>query len=764
MSTGRGWTSSREFLGFVFLALLALVFSLPMPARIDSPRPTGLAQEEAPREDLSADVQRILDASAELPLRFIANAGQVQPPAVYYAEGPGYRFSFTEEEAILSFIKGRGDAARGATLLLAFQEANPDVRLEAQERLPGTVNYLIGSDPARWRTGVPTYQEVGYRDLWPGIDLLFRGGDGTLKYVFHVEPGRTPEDIRLVYAGARGLSLSPRGSLLINTPLGTLRDAAPLSYQIIGGRRVPVESRYRLPQGSNEYGFAVGIYDPRYPLIIDPGLRYSTYLGGGGRDQSNGGVAVDGQGNAYVTGYTLSVDFPTTPGAFQPVRPGSLTIPCPPFLTGHDAFVTKVSPDGSTLMYSTYLGGATGCDEVWDIAVDEGGHAYLGGYTNSVDLPTTPGAFQPADPDPAGNDGFVAKLSADGSALVYSTYLGGTGSDDGVLGIDIDNHGHAYAAGDINSPDFPTTPGAFDQTFNGVYDAFVAKLNQDGSDLIYSTYLGGSDSDLSQHSIAVDPLGNVYVGGGTKSSDFPTTPGAFQSADPDPTGDDAYVAKLNQDGSALVYSTYLGGPSSRGPTIFSNEPVLGLDVDENGRAYVTGRTDSLAFPTTPGAFDTSFNGGAFDAFVAQLERDGSALVASTYLGGAVTETGWNITLAKGHPYVVGNTVSMNFPTTPRAFQPADPDPAASDAYVTEFRRDLSVLLYSTYLGGTGFDQAFGVAVRDDGTAYVTGWTDASNFPTTPEAFQPADPNPVPGLAGRDVFVTKLQTEPVSPTA
>jgi len=487
----------------------------------------------------------------------------------------------------------------------------------------------------------------------------------------------------------------------------------------------------------------VAAYDASRPLVIDPVvLSYSTYLGGSGDDQGFG-IAVDTDGNAYVTGRTDSANFPTISGAFQPTG-GSTT----------DAFVTKLNPAGSALVYSTYIGGS-GFDSGAGIAVDAAGNAYVTGFTGSTNFPTTAGAFQTTFANGAnfGGDAFVTKLDPTGSTLVYSTYLGGD-SDDQGFGIAVDTNSNAYITGYTLSANFPTTPGAFQRIFVsgsiGDADAFVTKLDPTGSAQIYSTYLGGSAYDGGS-GIAVDAASNAYVTGITRSTNFPTTGGAFQTAFAS-TSDfnaDAFVTKLDSTGSSLVYSTYLGGGS--------DEAGAGIAVDASGSAYVTGRTNSFVFPTTPGAFQpVGFSNGLYDAFVTKLDPAGSALVYSTRLGGSANDVGSGIVVdTDGNAYVVGSTFSDNFPTTPGAFQPIHA--GGWDVFVTKLHLTGS-LLYSTYLGGSGpfpehgggLDEGQGIAVDTAGNAYVTGRTISGNFPTTPGAFQPTR-----GGGIYDAFVAKI---------
>jgi hypothetical protein len=730
--TGRAYPG-KKVLVVVAVALLALLAALAIliPAskapNADRHSSAASSTQEQSRAAPQMSEEKALDAYQKLPLSFIPNEGRAPDEEVrYYAQDAGYGFFFTKEGARLSFANGEG---RGHALALDFVGANPHATLEAQKRLSGEVNYLRGDDPARWQQGLPTHAELLYGGLWPGIDMAVRGEGGKLKYEFHLKPGSSVEDVRLGYRGAEGLSVGAGGELLVQTSLGVLKDAAPVSYQRIGGERVPVESRYTL-KGNGGYGFAVGAYDPRYPLVIDPGLDYSTFLGGGSGgsfDEGSDIAVLDGR--AYVTGETSSTDYPTTTGAFDTTSDPS------------DAFVTKLNASGSRLAYSTFLGG-TSDDFGEGIAVDGSGRAYVTGSTSSSDFPTTTEAFDTSFND--GGDAFVTKLNASGSALAYSTFLGGTGGDEG-LGIAVDGSGRAHVTGQTRSANYPTTSGAFDRTFNdGIADPFVTKLNAAGSVLEYSTYLGGTDFDVGL-GIAVDG-GRAYVMGTTSSTDYPKTSGAFDRTH---NGDvDAFVTKLNASGSALAYSTFLGG---------TNSDEGGGDIAVlDGRAYVVGTTSSTDYPKTSGAFDRTFNGAA-DVFVTKFNASGSALVYSTYLGGTSGERGEGIAVdGSRRVYVTGSTFSTDYPTTSGAFDTSFNGGVDDiDAFVTKFNASGSGLVYSTYLGGTNSDTGFGIAVRD-GRAYVTGRTDSTDYPTTTGAFDRTFNGgvefPLP-----DAFVTKLPT-------
>ncbi len=731
-------TRTNRTLVVIALALLAVVaFAALIPAsetpnaeHSSAASTNSQSRAAAPVSEPGAAPQMsekaALDAYGKLPLAFAPNEGQTGKAVRYYAQGAGYGFFFTHKGAMLSFAedKGRG----GHALALSFLGANPDATLKAQKRLSGEVNYLVGNDPAKWRQGLPTHGELLYGGLWPGIDMAVRGEGGKLKYEFHLKPGSSVEDVRLGYRGAEGIKVGAGGELLVQTSLGVLKDAAPVSYQRIGDERVAVESRYRLTGGGG-YGFAVGAYDPRYPLVIDPGLDYSTFLGGTGGDEGRG-IAVDRDGRAYVTGRTFSADYPTTPGAFDRTFNGGVN--------DGDAFVTKLNASGSALAYSTFLGG-TNSDEGRGIAVDRDGRAYVTGRTTSADYPTTPGVFDRTFN--GASDFFVTKLNASGSALAYSTFLGGRSSDTGDQGggsggIAV-REGRAYVTGITSSADFPTTAGAFDRTYNGgSFDAFATKLKASGSALAYSTFLGGSDFDQG-FDIAVRE-GRAYVTGRTLSFNYPTTAGAFDTTKS--VEEDAFVTKLNASGSALAYSTFLGGSDI--------DEGRGIAVDGSGRAYVAGITFFGNYPITAGAFDTTFNGGGIDAFVTKLNASGSALEYSTFLGGTGGELvgffGFEVD-GGGRAYVTGATSSTDYPTTAGAFDTTKS--VEEDAFVTKLNASGSALEYSTFLGGTHQELGFGIAVRE-GRAYVTGFTLSDDFPTTPGAFD---------TTHNGGFVTKLPT-------
>ena len=627
-----------------------------------------------------------------------------------------------------------GDATTvGASVVrIAFEESNR-VAPRARGELPARSNYFAGSDPSKWRVGITSYREVVYEDLYDGIDLLYRADGAGLKYEFVVRPGADPDRIRWSYQGVVGLEITA-GALLVRTDFGEFEDAAPIAYQ--GGREV--RCGYSLERLT--VGLQCGSWDPTQALTIDP-LLYSTFLGGS-TDARGLALAVDASGNVYVTGYTLSADLPTTPGAYRTSIGGAGT---------WDAFVVKLNPSGTAPVYSTFLGGSNH-DRGFAIAIDAAGDAYVAGYTNSSDFPTTPGALRTSFAS-GGMEGFVTKLNPAGNALLYSTFLGGT-ADDRIYAIALDANGEAFVAGRTKSPDFPVTPGAFGPTFQNTIcgpvlcaHGFVSKLDANGNTMVYSSYLGGRSSDRGL-GIAVDASGDAYVTGYTNSSDFPVTPGAYRTAFHAGacgsfTCSEGFVAKVNATGTALSYSTFLGGSK----TDLAHE----VAIDAGGAAYVTGETNSTDFPVTPGVYESAYAGtGTRHAFVTKLDATGSTLVYSTFLGGSNTDQGHGIAVdASGNTYVVGRTNSSDFPITPGAVDTMFGGGATNDVFVSELGAEGTQLLYSTFLGGAADDWGNAITLDAAANVYVTGHTRSSNFPTTPGAFRTA----YSGFA--ESFVAKL---------
>ncbi|RLC98329.1 MAG: hypothetical protein DRI77_05285 [Chloroflexi bacterium] len=690
-------------------------------------------------------------------LMFVENVGQFHPQARFQVYSSGAVLWLAEDA--LWLVKspppsplspdGRGERGwgEGFALRLSFPGSNRHPRLEPFDRRDTVFNYYLGNDPARWRTHVPVWGGVRYIDLFPGIDLEVSGQNGQPAWRMvcrQADCGADLQNIRLRVAGASRVELV--GSAIhVATASGKL--TLPL-LQVISLDGTPLQS----PPPASE-GLEISAPFSRTTALTassqdNPhGLLYSTLLGGDKDDCPYGScaIAVDSDGNAYVTGMTESWDFPTTPGAFDTSYP----------VLG-DAFVAKLKPDGDGLAYATLLGGGKE-DEGRAIVVDRAGHVYVTGVTASDNFPTTSGAYDESYnagyyPD----DAFVVKLNSDGSGLVYATYLGGT-ANDRATGIALDGANNVYVTGSTQSSDFPTTQGAFDPIYNppspqGELDAFVTKLNANGTELVYSTYLGGGADDGGQ-AIAVDDSGNAYVTGSTQSGDFPTTPEAFDSGQNG--AGDAFVTKLNAAGSALAYSTFLGGSEYDSGTA--------IVVDAAGNAYVQGSTFSSAFPTTPGAFDDSFGGGVCgsgscsDVFVLKMDPTGAHLVYATFLGDDDQEYAGNAMAidSAGRAYVTGGTRSAGFPTTASAFD-STYNGGYGDAFVVELNSTGSGLDYATFLGGSGIDFGYALALGDTDQVYVAGHTQSSDFPTTAGAFDTTH------SGGYDAFVSKISTLPPAP--
>jgi len=691
----------------------------------------------------------------KLPLNFEVNRGQTDSQVKFLSRGSGYALFLTGNEAVLSLKKPSATSRQlsasrrlpvasslswpamnnrprimdtlippliqnpksqienwqpptpsaqqsaRTTVRLRLVGADPKAKVIGVDELPGKSNYFIGNSPKKWRTNVPTYAKVKYQNLYPGVDLIYYGNQRQLEYDFVVAPGADPNRIGLQFHGAGKPRIDDKGDLVLGADGDEVRLQKPQVYQDASRTRKAVEGRYWMA-AANTISFRVGDYDRSKPLVIDPVLVYSTYLGGEEEDVGLG-IAVDSAGNAYVTGYTEG-DFPT----MNSLQPYESVDDC--------AFVAKIDPSGSALVYSTYLGGSQG-NPAYGIAVDSAGNAYVTGSTTSSNFPT----MNPLQTYLEGNsNAFVTKINPSGSALVYSTYLGGSEEDVG-MGIAVDGAGNAYVTGTTLSTNFPTANPLQDNFGGGYSDTFVAKLNPAGSALVYSTYLGGSGDD-SASGIAVDSAGNAYVTGSTTSSNFPTM-NPLQPTYGGGNGD-VFVAKINPSGSALVYSTYLGGSGG--------ERGSGIAVDSAGNAHVTGSTTSSNFPTM-NPLQPTYGGGNGDVFVAKINPSGSALVYSTYLGGSEEDVGEGIAVdSAGNAYVTGYTNSSNFPTM-NALQPFAP--SGAPAFIAQLNSTGSALGYSTYLGGSQEDLGMGIAVDSAGNAYVTGIAESTNFPTV-NALQP----------------------------
>ncbi len=622
-------------------------------------------------------------------------------------------------------------------------------KVSASGPMPGKINYFVGNDPKQWHTDVEHFAQVSYQDVYPGVNLTFHGVQRQTEFDFVVAPQANTAPIAFHFTGAQSIKTDDSGNLVIASAAGNILLHQPVAYQERNGARQPVEARFTL-KADDQVGFELGSYDRSRELVIDPSVSYvfSTYLGGSGTDAGYG-IAFDGNGNAYVTGQTASTNFPTSAGALQTTLNSN----------SGNAFVTEIAASGSSFVYSTYIGGSGSSGDSGNaIAVDGLGDAFVAGGTTSHDFPTTGGAFQGTLAG-AGN-AFVLELGS-GGRIIYSTFLGGTGSDS-ALGIALasDGSGDVFVVGKATSQDFPTLNPIQAYLPGSASSGFVTKLNSSATGLVYSTYLGGSVGGDLAEGTGVDSSDNVYVTGQTFNPAFPVTTGAFQITCGSCVGgnSNAFVTAINTAGSNYAYSTFLGGSGT--------DAGSAIAVDAAGDAYVTGSTTSSNFPHTTGAFQTTY-GGSTDAFVTKLNPAGTSATYSTYLGGSGLDSGAGIAVdGSGNAYVTGQTGSSGgspFPTI-NATQ-STYGGGASDAFVTEINPAGAGLIFSTYLGGSNEDDSGslgGIAVDSAGAnIYVTGNTDSTNFPTQ---------SPFPYSGGNafgggvtDAFVVKYTTGAAAPT-
>jgi hypothetical protein len=680
-----------------------------------------LSQDNTSRDKNSVPAEaqtkaRLQEAYGQLPLFFIENEGQVDKRVKFYEKGSGHSTFFTKDGIYLSISSGPKNEATGsnsspsiphsrsAHLKLIPLGGNKDPEIVPEGVQKGRGNVFLGNDRAKWKTNIPTYRAAVYKEIYPGVDMKFYGNNRQLEYDIIVKPGADPSKIRLGYEGIKALTVTEKGDLEIGLKEGKLIQRKPQIYQEINGTRVKVDGKFKIkdskPSPASAYGFEVAAYDKRYPLIIDPTLLYSTFVGALGWDTGYG-IAVDGSGNAYLTGHTDSPSFPATPGAYD-ISCGTDELCNGDF----DAFVVKLNPGGTGLLYATYIGGsATDAFFGGRIAVDSSGNAYVTGHTNSPDFPTTPGAYDTT----CGSDGlcdggnydvYISKLDPTGSILLYSSYLAQhAGNYDPAIAVDIS--GYAYVSWGMTAKIDTNASGA--------------------ASLVYYSPYGGSEA------LAVDASGNAY---------FPYNLG---------------LAKLGPTGSSLLYTVSLGGNSS--------VRVRGVAADAGGNAYVTGEVSTInpddppALFTTPTAFDTSFNGGTRDAFVAKLDPSGAVLY-STYLGGSDDDTGRAIAVDSwGNAYITGYVTSTNYPTTAGSIDTTFN--GGFDSFLSMVNPNAAgtaSLRYSAYLGGTNSDFGYAIAVGAS-NAYLTGQTGSGNFPTTAGAFDRTLNDPVGDNS--DAFVSKI---------
>jgi hypothetical protein len=742
--------------GGVICLVSFLALSVNLPAK-EAARLSAPNQSRQPLRGHSAPILHTASSAnadalkhyGQLPLAFEPASSARNSEAKFLARGNGYALFLTNHEAVLAL---HGKSMPTQVVAMELSGANPAPTFSALEKLPGTSNYFIGNKPEEWRTNVPQYRRISEKNVYPGVNLVYYGTQGRLEYDFDVAPGADPSVIQLAFKGAGDVSIDAHGELVVNSAAGEIRLRKPVAYQDIAGTRKSVAASYALK--NKKISFQLAAYDSRSPLVIDPILIYSTYLGGSNIDVANA-IAVAPDNTAFIAGYTFSTDFPAV-HALQANDGGGPDFP-------QDAFVSKISADGSTLLYSTYLGGENQ-DAANGIAVDNFGDAFVTGYTLSPHFPVSTGSFDTL----CGGDGqcgasltdgflvsnaFVTELNPAGSAIIYSTFYGYFENVKGQA-IAVDGNGNAYFTGSTTDnfvptvtitppkfppPPFPITFSAFQTAYGGgSTNAFIAVLDATGKTALYSSYLGGNVEDIGL-GIAVDTSATVYIAGLTYSTTFPTTPGALQTS---AGGEgDAFVAKVNTHGvgpTSLVYSTFIGGAGL--------DQGNAIAIDPTGNAYATGLTNSAAFGFATGGLQPLYKGQG-DAFVAKLTTTG-ALSYFTYLGGTHADAGTGIAVdSTGNAYVAGTTASIDFPTAGAVFQPTYGG-GNTDNFVAKISPDASTMIYSSYLGGTNAELATGIAVDTGGSAYVSGQTCSNDFPVA---------NPLQGVPGGncDAYVSKV---------
>ena len=713
----------KSFQSFSMLVLvLVVIFLVSSNAALALIQPSPIENSAKKSESFIAEI-------SALQIPFIKNEGQVADEVGFYARTFGGNVYVTKNGELVYSLKtkmdekpsdvGNTDNTDPHYKVCVLKEHLLGAKIglpKGVEASAATVNYFFGNDKDKWKTRIESFNFVGFGEVYDAIEFSLRAHANNVEKIFTVHPGGKVDQIQLAMDGALSLAVNTRGELEVATDTGIVSFSAPIAFQEMAGIKNKVDIEYLAKDKT--YGFKVGNYDHRFPLIIDPSLVYSTYLGGSASD-IGWGIAVDNAGNAYVAGWTESTDFPTFPVAAPPYQPASGG--------GRDVFISKINAAGDSFIYSTYLGGS-GLDQAEGIAVDASGNAYVTGQTRSTNFPTS-------SPIQAALSGtamaFVTKIDSTGSSLVYSTYLGGSGFEYGNS-IALDSIGAAYVTGSTNSADFPLVSPIY-ATLAGNYDAFITKINAAGGAWDYSTFIGGDQSD-NGYGIAVDSTGAAYVTGWTGSTNFPTvspSQGTYAGG-----ANDCFVTKINAAGNSLTYSTYLGGSA--------DDLSQSIAVDSTGSVYVTGTTYSIDFPTAS-PIQGTLSGNA-DAFITKMDSVGS-LTYSTYLGGSGADQAYGIALdSSGNTYVTGYTDSLDFPIV----YPIQGIHGGGtyDVFATRINAAGDSLGFSTYLGGSNWDQAYAIALDGSGNAYITGYASSTNFPTF---------YPIQGTYGgsTDGFVAKI---------
>lgn len=670
---------------------------------------------------------RATSAFQSLPMTFEPNNGQTRGDVKFTSRGGGFDLSLTNRGGSIIQLKS-GD--KTAILRMNFVNSKTASAVRGEDSTGGISNYY-NTDSQNAVTNVPHFQRVRFTDIYKGVDALFYGDAGTFEYDFIVAPGANPNQIKLDFDGADAISIDKNGDLLIKVNSQTIVQKKPFVYQIVDGAKREINSKYVLR--GNRVGFSLGGYNKSKTLVIDPRVTYSTFFGGSSYDAAND-IKFDSMNRRYIAGYTFSNNLPVTNGG---TRTGDF-----------DVFITRLNAAGTAVEYSTFIGGSR-TDLGYAIGVDAAFNAYVTGYTESTNFPTLNAYDASAN---GGLDAFLVKLDASG-ARVYSTYLGGMGSDSGnAIVIGADNN--PIVVGETASANYPTTVGVAQPATGGGTDAFVTKFDTAGTALAFSTLHGGAGFEDGQRA-AIDASGNIYIVGTTTSLNMPISVGAYQMTNGGEQ--DAFVTKFNPTALTRDYSSYFGGTR--------REFGEAIAVDSTGNVVITGTTESSptdAFPLRNAA-QTVYGGGIFDAFAARIvpvNNSVTPLVYSTYLGGGGQEQGLGIvTNSSNEAIVIASTFSTNYPTTATALQTARA--GSGDVGVTRFGAN-GAMLYSSYFGGTNEDSGqgdypLGATLDALGRVCFAGFSGAANLPTTTNALDAVY------NGGVDAFVTCYDTSAATTT-
>ena len=691
------------------------------------------------------DKDALMKKVSGVQMPFIENQGQIKDKSVrFYANTfAGTVFITDKGEIVYSLVKTEAgtentehrqknselqnqNSITKAVVLRETLECPEETGIKGVNKSVTTANYFVGSKD-NWRTNIPTWQEVSLGEVYEGIELKLRAYGNNVEKLFTVYPGGTSEDIKLNMEGAKGLKVNKSGELEIETALGTVKMTKPVAYQEINGNRVQVAVNYSLlysqlqtPNSELIYGFQVGKYDHTKPLVIDP-LLSSTFIGGS-RPETAFALAIDFSGDVFVAGNTRSSNYPTTEGVYDMVHKGF-----------YDVFISKLDSSLSSLLSSTFIGGGSD-DNAFALTIDSSGDVFVTGRTESSDYPITEGAYYTTFNGYF--DVFVSKLDSSLSSLLSSTFIGGSAYDDART-LAINSSGDVFVAGHTNSSDYPTTEGAFDTTYNGS-DVFVSKLDSSLSSLLASTFIGGSGLDFA-HALAIGSSGDVFITGVAGTS-YPTTEGAYDTIFNGYY--DVFVSRLDGNLSSLLSSTFIGGSDY--------DDASSLAVDSSGDVFVTGHTQSPAYPTTEGAYDTIFNG-YYDVFVSRLDGNLSSLLSSTFIGGSNDyDYAFALTIdSSGDVFVAGRTGS-SYPTTEGAYDTTFN--GLNDVFVSKLDSNLASLVSSTFIGGSSGDSAHALAIDSSGNVFVAGFTESFDYPTTEGAYDTVH------NGGADAFVLKLDND------